>query len=280
VRERKLRETPPPNSKLERLAIRRGAVPSVLADHILILARGFLDTPNLDRIFKEAGRYKLFGFQNGEYKAIIERTVELIDEHSLPELEWDNAFVSWALARQYHLGTIAISDDQAGREFSNDRIRKFPFMENRKRPDIRIKLSEMLEIYDAFRLNHPEYIELVQLMNNAKNIPEKDTILVDFGIDPEPGHLLNSTIRNRCETICYIVFGFANKVSSEWTISFANFFGDFAYHNDPPNMSRESYLEYLRSPLQMKRYRSTRSDMVDESLPKFINDLDELDRET
>jgi len=85
----------------------------------------------------------------------------------VPEPEWDNAYVSWALARQFHLGSIDLADEAAALEFADNRLRTFPFMNYDLRPDIRMKLLEMIEIYDAFKLNYPDYVDLVERMNAA-----------------------------------------------------------------------------------------------------------------
>ncbi len=215
----------------------------------------------------------MFGFHNGENDAIFERTVYLVDEYGVPEPEWDNAYVSWALARQFHLGSIDLADEAAALEFADNRLRTFPFMNYDLRPDIRMKLLEMIEIYDAFKLNYPDYVDLVERMNAADIFAAKDAISAAFGINPEPGHMLSATIGARCEMVCRVVFGYANRIVPEWVLSFGGFGGGFAYRNEPNSLSKEAYLAHLRSPHAMKRYYFFGSRSLDEALPKFIDDL-------
>lgn len=245
----------------------REDVPATTADHVLELASCLQSSTEVVSILTRHGGAELL--TKAESLVVNEALFECSQSLGAGKHHWDNVSISVALLRRHLSGVLDLSDYEKSIDFVNARLRTFRFDDDTTRPDVRMKLSEMLEIFAAFSTNFPELIEHMNEIHGAEDKapyhddPDAENDNVYWTVSAETGLGLSIGLG---------LFGFANRDRRDIE-QLTSVFIEYAFRNNPESLDETSVLNSLRKPANMQRYKLRENQNIDEVLPRYIDDL-------
>lgn len=244
--------------------IDRTQMPVTEPRDILKLGRALIREEGVSAILGRVGNHLVLP-EGSERNHVYSALIRVGDDYRKPGHQWDNMNIAIVLGRRFVTGAIDPEDSVAAERFVEERIRRHLNANNRHRPDLRMKLSEMIEIMESLRPNYPDLMAICDKIRQAE--------------DKKPFRLSGNKkyknfglrIDTSLEYNALWIYGYANRHLRDIGHMAAHFV-QHAFFNNPPELTPDAMVEKLRSPFSMKRYHSIGNDNFDADLPRYIDD--------